>query len=128
MGGRMTHSILSLVPIAAAVVVAGCDSSPAPTEAATSSSLVGKGTVSVFATGLEYPRGLTLRPDGPLYVAEAGTAGTGFTTPEQCAQADPPVGPYHNGPTGRISRINRDGHRTTFAEGFPSAINQFGDA
>ncbi|HSR90030.1 MAG TPA: ScyD/ScyE family protein, partial [Gemmatimonadales bacterium] len=123
----MTHRILSLVPTAAALAAAACDPGTAPTDAASSLNLARTATASVFATGLEYPRGLTFGPDGTLYVAEAGAAGTAFTTPEQCAQADPPVGPYHNGPTGRISRINRDGHRTTFAEGFPSAINQFGD-
>jgi hypothetical protein len=122
----MTYRILSMVPIAA-VFAGACDPSTAPTDAASSINLVRTATASVFATGLEYPRGFTFGPDGTLYVAEAGTAGTAFTTPERCPQADPPVGPYHNGPTGRISRIDRDGHRTTFAEGFPSAINQFGD-
>ena len=118
----------SLIPLTAAFVAAGCNPASIPTDAASSSKLaVNAASVSVFATGLEYPRGLIFGPDGTLYVAEAGTAGTAFTTPEQCAQADPPVGPYHNGPTGRISRIDRDGHRTTLAEGFPSAINQFGD-
>lgn len=39
----------------------------------------------------------------------------------------PPVGPYTNGPTGRSSRIDADGVRTTVAEGFPSAVNAGGD-
>ena len=32
--------------------------------------------VSVFATGLDNPRGLKFGPDGELYVAEGGAAGT----------------------------------------------------
>jgi hypothetical protein len=66
-------------------------------------------------------------PDGSLYVAEAGTAGTIFTTEAQCPQVLPPAGPYFNSPTSRISRIDRHGMRTTLASGFPSAINGFGD-
>ena len=60
-------------------------------------------------------------------MAEAGTAGTNFTTNAQCPQLVPPAGPYFNGPTSRISRIDHNGARTTFASGFPSAINGFGD-
>ncbi|MGI8402736.1 MAG: ScyD/ScyE family protein [Gemmatimonadaceae bacterium] len=86
----------------------------------------GRPGVSVFATGLEYPRGLTFSPSGDLYVAEAGAAGEA-TTIGQCAQVIPPIGPYRNGPTARISRIDRHGNRSTFATGFPSGINGFGD-
>src|SRR5262245_43847438 len=117
----MTHRFIPLLSVGAVVAVAGCDSSAVPTDAASTFNLARAATVSLFATSLEYPRGLVFGPDGTLYVAEAGTAGTDFTTPEQCAQADPPVGPYHNGPTGRISRVDSDGNRSTFAEGFPSA-------
>ena len=118
--------------LAAALVVSGCESSTAPSPqlaAAPAESRAPAGPISptVFATGLEYPRGLAWGPDGDLYVAEAGTAGTSFTTDAQCPQLVPPAGPYFNGPTSRISRIDRRGERTTFASGFPSAINGFGD-
>ena len=36
--------------------------------------------VSVFATGLDNPRGLTFGPDGDVYVAEGGTGGKLSTT------------------------------------------------
>ena len=50
-------------------------------------------TTSVYATGLQDPRGLRFGPDGDLYVAEAGTGGTNATTPKMCQQVPAPVGP-----------------------------------
>src|SRR5579884_1846748 len=63
-------------------------------------------TLSVVASGLENPRGLTVGPDDQLYVAEGGLGGTQTTTPQDCQQVPPPVGPYSGGFTARISRIN----------------------
>ena len=77
--------------------------------------------VTVVATGLQGPRGLKFGPDGLLYVAEAGTGGTADTV-GKCPQVSAPVGPYHNGNTSRISRIDPQGNRTTVASGFPSAV------
>jgi hypothetical protein len=84
------------------------------------------GTVTVFATGLEYPRGLKFGPDGSLYVAEAGSGGT-MSTDGICDQVIPPVGPYTGGFTSRISRIARDGTVTTVADNLPSGLNAVGD-
>jgi hypothetical protein len=77
--------------------------------------------VSVFAAGLNNPRGLTFGPDGHLYVAEGGLAGDLTTSEGDCAQVLAPVGPYSGGYTGRISRIDSSGTRTTVADGLPSS-------
>src|SRR5262245_29101610 len=71
-------------------------------------------TVSVYATGLNNPRGLKFGPGGDLYVAEGGMGGLNGTDGSMCTQVLPPVGPYTANVTGaRISRIDRHGVRTT---------------
>jgi hypothetical protein len=74
--------------------------------------------VSVYASGLDGPRGMTFGPDGKLYVAEAGLGG--FNNP--CLVV-PVVGPYHGGPSARVSKITRSGRRITVVDGLPSAMS-----
>ena len=81
---------------------------------------------AVYVSGLQGPRGLKFGPDGQLYLAEAGTGGTTSTT-GTCTQVVPPIGPYTNGNTSRISKIDATGTRSTVAAGFPSAQAATGD-
>jgi hypothetical protein len=77
--------------------------------------------MSVYATGLNNPRGLKFGPNGYLYVAEGGRGGTHQTTAMDCKQV-PGVGPYSGSRTGgRISKIDHHGHRTTLTNQFPSS-------
>lgn len=76
-------------------------------------------TSTVFATGLNNPRGLKFGPDNQLYVAEGGIGGMNAAT---CTPVVPPVGPYTGSNDGsRISRISRSGNRTTYVDHLPSS-------
>jgi hypothetical protein len=77
---------------------------------------------TVYASGLEGPRGLAFGPDGTLYVAEAGLGGT-TSTVGTCAQTPAPVGPYKGGLTARISKVDTKRNVTTLTSGLPSAVN-----
>ena len=79
--------------------------------------------VTVFATGLNNPRGLKFGPHGGLYVAEGGAGGT-LSTVGQCEQAaglPAGPGPYTGGFTARISKIDRQGVRATVVDHLPSS-------
>jgi hypothetical protein len=78
-------------------------------------------TQTVFASGLNNPRGLKFGPDEQLYVAEGGLGGA-HSTVGHCDQVVPPIGPYTGSPAGgRISRINANGYRETVVDNLPSS-------
>jgi hypothetical protein len=81
---------------------------------------------TLYASGLEGPRGLAFGHDGTLYVAEAGLGGT-TATGSACTQVPAPIGPYKGGFTARISKIDTSGNRTTLSSGLPSAVDAQGD-
>ena len=80
---------------------------------------------SVYATGLNNPRGIKFGPDGALYVAEGGMGGTASTV-GVCTQVVAPIGPYTGGNTGRISRIGLQGARSTVVDGLTFQPDQRG--
>ncbi len=75
---------------------------------------------------LNPPAASNSAPTADLYVAEAGTGGT-ISTVGSCAQVPAPIGSYLGGNTGRISKLDRYGKRTTVASGFPSSLAAEGD-
>ncbi len=117
-------SSLYLSAACAAVILTSCQKEePAPIEpSAINTPVLSKAstaTMTVFATGLNNPRGLKFGPDGYLYVAEGGLGGTNSTR-GLCDSVIAPVGPYTGGMTGRISRISPTGEVSTVASNLPS--------
>ncbi len=77
-------------------------------------------TVTIVASGLNNPRGLSFGPDGALYVAEAGSGGPDCVSGGEQGQ-------ICVGMTGSISRIRR-GHVTRVVHGLVSGASADGSA
>jgi glucose/arabinose dehydrogenase len=129
-GRNRNRRLLAGVALAAMLAsVAAAQAAPAAKHpgAAKPAALPAAGPPTVFASGLNSPRGLNFGPDGDLYVAEAGTGGD-TSTADVCPddQVVPPVGPYTGGDTARITKYAPDGTRTVVADGLPSATEALG--
>ena len=75
---------------------------------------------SVYASGLNNPRGLAFDSRGVLYVAEAGSGGSKSVIVNGHER-------YQIGYTGRVSRIPSAGRRETVLEGMPSVFTSHKD-
>jgi hypothetical protein len=111
---------VSFRTVSFAAAAALCASIAGGASAAATGAAPASSSPTVFATGLDNPRGLAFGEDGTLYVAEGGKGGT-TTTVGQCRQVQPPIGPYSGAMTSRISAISRDGTRSTVVDGLPSS-------
>jgi hypothetical protein len=78
---------------------------------------------TVVTSGLDNPRGLTIGPDGDLFVAEAGKGGSGACLPAGPESGAPPC----LGATGAITRVNPEsGDKSPLVSGLPSLAAQTG--
>ncbi len=127
------YAIITMVSlILSSLVFYSCNDAVTPTDNNFDNSQIlekknpGKITVTVFASGLNAPRGLKFGPDGYLYVTEAGLGGD-ISTDGLCDQVIPPIGPYLGGNNARILKINSSGSIFTVVNNLPSSQNSLGD-
>ena len=81
--------------------------------------------MTILTKGLIYPRGLKFRPDGNLYVTEAGTGSTPGCSTQSTPDLQPHIfSPYYGCTTGgRISQIDpSSGIRKTVVDNLPTSV------
>src|SRR5215813_10894096 len=118
---RLKKYALGLATTATIVMLLLASFGPSKVDASHRVTTSVQSNITVFATGLNNPRGLKFGPDGNLYVAEGGTGGADSTV-GICGQVPFPVGPYTGSATGgRISKIDQSGNRTTLTDTLPSS-------
>lgn len=129
---RWVRQAASAAGLAAAVAALGCDNATQPVDEASSQTIAADksqssavGSYTVYASGLNNPRGLAFDADGNLYVAEAGAGGS-TSTVGQCEQVPGPIGPYLGGNSAQITRISPAMVKSTVVAGLPSTINGLG--
>lgn len=88
--------------------------------ASTSTQAAPPANVTVFAVGLNDPRGLAFGPDKHLYVAEAGSGGGTLSTVGLCDQIQPPLGPALGSTRARILEFGPNGS-SIVADNLPSS-------
>jgi hypothetical protein len=88
--------------------------------AVTSGSAGAQEEPEVVASGLNNPRHVVIAPGGKIYVAEAGSGGGA-----EC-ELEHPLGTFHLGFSGSITRVGRDGSVERVLTGLPSIIERNG--
>ena len=108
-------------PITAIALILGTAALTTPHASNTARAAPALTSYTVYASGLNNPRGLKFGPDGELYVAEGGVGGS-QPPPHDPDCVVPGAGPYSGSTVGsRISRIDHDGNRTTVVDNIPSS-------
>jgi hypothetical protein len=113
---RLQITVFAVVALLATLVV------PVAAQESTPVSEAQGGPLSVVASGLTNPRGVTWGADGTLYVAQAGKGGEMLGTPALA----PPLSPVRGGPSASIVRIE-NGCPVLVAGDLPSVATAVGE-
>jgi len=113
---RLQVSVFAVVMLLATLVM------PVAAQESTPVSGAQSGALTVVASGLTNPRGVTWAADGTLYVAQAGKGGEMLGTPALA----PPLSPARGGPSASIVRIE-NGCPVLVAGDLPSVATAVGE-